>query len=79
MNSLILTKSQLNQLDPANLVVALWIGSNDILVEDGNEIMKDTNINNLNDAIEEFLKEVSGNSFEIMVIRDNKPFKVTLK
>lgn len=69
------TKEEINALNPAHVAVAQFVGGDDVLVRTGVEIIKDsapTTDNSLMSALDKCLEHVSGNSFEIVVFKDNQ-------
>lgn len=87
MKKLHLSDDQIDSLDPQTIVVAQWVGSDDILVQSLDQIIDSIRMDNdvpadialdltNSKALDIRLKDVSGNSFEIIVVKDNLPFKL---
>lgn len=69
MKRIQMTKEQFNAMDPKKVCVPIWIGSDDIIVNRGDEMIQTAHeIDNLSDALKDRLEDVSGNSFEIVGI-----------
>jgi hypothetical protein len=86
MQHITLTKQTLDALDRASFALAQNIESDDVLVSDGNEVVKmfredgggDAE-STLSEALDWFLADVSGNAFEMLVVSEGLMCKLTLK
>ncbi len=74
MKHISITKEQFDKINPKHICVPKWIGSDDIHVERGDEIIQCAlnKTNSLNEALNDILEDVSGNSFEIIGFIDNE-------
>lgn len=75
MRTVSLNKKQVDNLDPRTVVVVIFAGGDDVLAQNGAEIIADakeeqTENYALSNAIEEYLKDIRSDSFEILVISD---------
>lgn len=86
MKTVRMTEEQVNALAPDDIVVTIWVGSDDILTQNLEEVMKgykddgiipDTPITNCQ-LLDVMLADVSGNGQEIMTIQDGKIVKLDI-
>ena len=74
----------IDNLPPESLLVAMWVGSDDVMVETGDEILErvkeDAELPNatLGEALHWVLSDMSGNSFEVVIIKNGKFYQVRL-
>ena len=75
-----LTDAELNLLNPEQIVVTQWVGSDDILSRTAAEVIEAYREvfvgGTTSDAIDWCLFAESGNSFKVIVIKDNMPLQL---
>jgi hypothetical protein len=71
-----MNKKTFDKLSPDSVAVAMWIGSDDVVTLTGREMLDDAKneIQNptLSEAVLWTVKNTTGNSFNILVCKDNK-------
>ena len=86
MKTLKITASELNNVHPENLIYSCWVGSDDILVVDGHEVIemakdiedKSAEKLTLAKAMEYVIQDSSGNSFEFVLVVCNMPYTLDI-
>jgi predicted hydrocarbon binding protein len=85
MKTVQLTDEQVNALPPEDIVLAIWIGSDDILVDDVAEaierfqkdgVLPSGPVSNI-ELLDKYLEDVSGNGREVMALWEGKIVKVS--
>lgn len=79
MNDTAVTNKKLSEIDPGNFVIVSYIGSDDTLLVDGHDIIRmfkedgggDKNAT-LDKAVTWYVAEISKNSYEMIVLEDDK-------
>lgn len=84
MEKIKLNFKEIDNLYPESILVAMWVGSDDVMVEAGDEMLErvrnDIGMPNttLGEALRWVLDDMSGNSFEVITIKDGKFCEVDL-
>ncbi len=78
-----LMSANLSEIEPSRFVVCTHVGGSDILVLNGRDIIsliKQDNpqieFDSFDEVLKFYLKDMSGNSFEVLLARDNEIYKV---
>ncbi len=74
MEQLTLKLAELDLINPADFAIVMWVGSDDTLLQDGNQIIEAARTDGgiagatLSQALVWQVSEMSGNSFEMIVL-----------
>lgn len=84
MKTIAINPEEFNKLDPKQVIFVCWCGSDDILCQSGDDVIKDA-VNDgglknppLYEALNWWNADRSGNSYDIMIFQDGLPCKLSL-
>lgn len=78
-----ISMKEFSKINPDKLIYVCWVGSDDVLVVDGNELIEmaqedNDDVKTLAHAATCMTKDQSGNSFEFIHIENGKPVKLMI-